>query len=611
MTDLWSFLLQTLTAAGCAAVLLLVKALFRDKLSPRWQFGIWAVLGLVLLLPAGWGGRGALFPWPLWLETAKTALTGSYSLTRVLAPIPLPPFAPIESIYDILYYVYFLGVLFFLLRYALSYLCLRLALRRGSPGDGAQVERVAKTYGLRPCRAVEVPGLPSAFLCGVFRPVLALPAGVALDDKVILHELLHLDHHDALWGMLTCLLRCVHWCDPLLWWCADRVGGDAEALCDQRVLERLQGEERRDYGRILLSMADEQYARAPGTSSLSNGGKQIARRIASIARFKRYPRGMALVSVCAAAILCAGCLTGIRPAGAAEFPQGPSAAMAYARTRRCSTVAGAVDVYAKSLLTGDGYALAMVTPIRQHAGLAARLEAEGQPESPLDTGEPDFFTGAMYAVYNLVEEAPDRYTGLLVFPNQGDNAYDFYLQPIQVAKGDGWEVLPGRGYPLRSEESAFGVTYGNTGLPWLTYSGEAGGYRAEVKFQYVLSTVTGNSGSLFGAYTDPLPLPDVQFTFQNRSIYGGVYPLDQEEGAAGSVACVPLSASELRRDGAGRTYGPYWDSALPQSLWEAGSQGGGMEPGLDRAPAGFRITFTDAQGGGHTLLVTVQEGGAA
>ena len=40
MTDLWSFLLQTLTASGVAALLLAVKALFRDKLSPRWQFGV-------------------------------------------------------------------------------------------------------------------------------------------------------------------------------------------------------------------------------------------------------------------------------------------------------------------------------------------------------------------------------------------------------------------------------------------------------------------------------------------------------------------------------------------------------------------------------------------
>ena len=64
MTDLWAFLMQTLTASGAALLLLLIKALFRDKLSPRWQFASWGVLALVLLMPAGIGGRYVLFNWP-------------------------------------------------------------------------------------------------------------------------------------------------------------------------------------------------------------------------------------------------------------------------------------------------------------------------------------------------------------------------------------------------------------------------------------------------------------------------------------------------------------------------------------------------------------------
>ena len=59
MTDIWGFLLQTLTASGAAVLLLIVKAVFRDKLPPRWQFGVWGVLALTLLIPAGWGGTAS------------------------------------------------------------------------------------------------------------------------------------------------------------------------------------------------------------------------------------------------------------------------------------------------------------------------------------------------------------------------------------------------------------------------------------------------------------------------------------------------------------------------------------------------------------------------
>jgi len=61
------------------------------------------------------------------------------------------------------------------------------------------------------------------------------------DEAVILHKLLHLKHRDLWAGWLTAALRCLHWCDPLLWLAFDKADNDREALCDQRVLERLEG----------------------------------------------------------------------------------------------------------------------------------------------------------------------------------------------------------------------------------------------------------------------------------------------------------------------------------------------------------------------------------
>ena len=71
MTDLGGFLLQTLTASGVAVLLLILKALFRDKLPPSWQFAVWGVLGIILLLPAGLGGRYVIFHWQLVVELVK------------------------------------------------------------------------------------------------------------------------------------------------------------------------------------------------------------------------------------------------------------------------------------------------------------------------------------------------------------------------------------------------------------------------------------------------------------------------------------------------------------------------------------------------------------
>ena len=48
MHNIWEFLLQTLSVSAAAALLLIVKALLADKLPPRWQYGVWAVLALCL-----------------------------------------------------------------------------------------------------------------------------------------------------------------------------------------------------------------------------------------------------------------------------------------------------------------------------------------------------------------------------------------------------------------------------------------------------------------------------------------------------------------------------------------------------------------------------------
>ena len=598
MTDLWGFLLQTLTASGAAALLLVVKALFRDKLSPRWQFAAWGVLGLVLLVPAGLGGRYALVNWPWLVETAKTALAGDYSLTRVLVPIPLPRLRVPETAADWLYAVYAAGVLVLLIRYALSYVLLRLALRHGAPAGEtrtAQIGAVAERYGLPVCRAVEVPGLTSAFICGVFRPVLALPAGTEADDKVLLHELLHLRHRDAAWGLVICLFRCLHWCNPLLWYCADRAGNDLEARCDQRVLELLEGEERRDYGRILLSMANEKYARAPGTSSMANGGKNIRRRIESIARFKKYPAGMALVSVCVAVTLAAPLLLGIRAdavyEGGGSLPRNMdvSAAMASARTVWCTTPAGALDTYAKSVLDQNGVYRAMCAPLEEQAAIGEELRAntEAGVYPTWDTGLPCWpNTQSGYAVYNLEPVGGDAYEGLLVvelnYPPEGQAAEESHTwlawQSLRTERQDGrWVVLPLGEFQAVETNWGSLPPYNCENLPAYLYEARTENFTVRLRYQTAFrvdSYIQNNSWFFSSQSFDTTPQPQGEFTAMDGQELSVIYtgdPADKDEIRSIGVSCAHVQEGEerpeLRKAGTGNVGG----SSSDGSNWGARS----------------------------------------
>lgn len=463
MTSIWGFLLCTLAASASAALLLIVKRLLADKLPPAWQAGVWGILLLRLALPFGLDGRSGrqvLLPLPLWIETLKTlceqhldsAYDSAYALTRVTAPVGFVTGAP-RSVTDWLFLVYLAGAAAALARYLYGYFRLRQALRAAAApiaAQAAQLARVCRQYGFPVPRAVRVAGLPTAFVCGVLRPVLALPE-TELDDKVLLHELVHLKAHDSAWSMVWCFFRAVHWCNPFLQVCFDRIGNDGEAACDQRVLERLEGEQRRDYGRILLSMSNEPYARAPGTSSLSNGGKNIARRIQSIVRFKRYPKGMALVAACIAVMLVPPLVWGA-PADTPNFSSGfvsldgsaqTARLLAQTRVARCTTLAGALDTYAKALLNNNRAYYLIASPPRRQQQF---LQALQRGEAPLAEGElallRPLFQARPYSwdqgfsVWDLALQPDGSYTGWLVFHWTGFS---------DEAAGTAWEDWTGTG----------------------------------------------------------------------------------------------------------------------------------------------------------------------
>lgn len=551
MGNIWEFLLQTATVSAAAALILLLKAVFADKLSPRWQYGIWSLLALRLLLPVN-TGRSLLPSLPLWMELFKAAVEGriSSAYSAVYEPsapehvLPLLRGLP-RSVTDWLMTVYALGVLLFLGRYLVRYTRLRRLLRKGRAASPAMEEKIAavcERHSLRACRAIELEGVRSAFVCGVLRPVLVLPAGEDTDEKILLHELLHLRCFDALQNIFWCVMRSLHWCNIFLHYVFDRIGNDMEALCDQRVLERLEGEERRDYGGILLAMANEKYARAPGTSSISNGGRNISRRIEAIVRFKKYPKGMALVSLCILIVLAGPILIGTeasfdgddyRPASAMQLDR----AMAMARINRCGTMAGALDTYAKGLIRGNGVYLAVASPLSAQESLYRAMkeqEGSGAELYHVDSGVELAHAGS-YLVYNIRDNGDGSFSALLAvrvngydseamgeeYNTEGMSGYGtslYVLVPVRVWQADGGWVVAQEGERTAMTPEAVRPGGGESRIPalrTLRAEGETGTVTVEIRVCCGMNneSYTGGGFIPFGTVFDDTPRPDGEFDF--------------------------------------------------------------------------------------------------
>lgn len=322
MMNLWTVLYFTLGITLTGLMLLLFKKIFRDKLSARWHYLVWLVLLVRAILPANVRLFSTGFALNnLWMEGMKR-IRGMVEIGRnsflsepfgmeggdlsLLRDTPVGAW----SVTDMLFLVYLAGVVVVLVYDIIIYGKLRREIKKGreaSPSLREKISAVGEKYDLPKQEQVKVCiGFETPFLCGFFKPVLVIPEGMeeSIDEKVLLHEMLHLKHHDVLVNFALHLLQALNWFNPFVYWLCRVIRNDSEALCDQRALERLEGEEKREYGMLLLGMADRRHGSRIGTTSMANGAKNIKTRVQRIADFGRAPKGAAFATGCITVVLC-------------------------------------------------------------------------------------------------------------------------------------------------------------------------------------------------------------------------------------------------------------------------------------------------------------------
>lgn len=103
----------------------------------------------------------------------------------------------------------------------------------------------------------EMEGLQTAFIMGLFRTHIYLPANLSEEcyRYVIAHEETHRRRGDNLIKYIAFFLTCIHWFNPLVWLAFYFMCCDMEMSCDEQVLRTLGIEEKRAYSMALLSVA--------------------------------------------------------------------------------------------------------------------------------------------------------------------------------------------------------------------------------------------------------------------------------------------------------------------------------------------------------------------
>ena len=279
---------ETLTISALIAAVLLVRAVFKNRVPKRLIYALWLVVLLKLCLP------GTMFSLPVLPAEQAAAPVQRAELPAQTAPVTQPPaqtgMQPQASVQpvtqepanpaakpltatQILRIVWAVGSALLGLWMLGSWLVFTARLRKSRKFLG----RHGKTNIYVSSR------IPSPCLAGLV-PAIYLTRSVLQNDTTALilrHELTHLRHLDPLWSLCRTAAVVVYWWNPLVWLAAILSKRDAELACDEAVAAGLPDSERIAYARAILAQAPRRGA------ALSLAGPPVKERILFLTKKQR------------------------------------------------------------------------------------------------------------------------------------------------------------------------------------------------------------------------------------------------------------------------------------------------------------------------------------
>ena len=282
---------EVLTVSALIVVVLLVRAIFKNRVPKRMLYALWLVVLLKLCLP------GTLVSLPV--LPAEDAAVPAQSAERPVQTAPViqrpaqtetkpqtpaqQPVSPVQetakpaakplTTAQILQIAWFSGsaLLGLWLFGAWAVFTIRL-------------HRDRRFLGKRGGTCIYVSGaVKSPCLAGLI-PAVYLTEDVLRNDTtelIVRHELTHLHHLDFLWSLCRTIAVIVYWWNPFIWLAAICSKRDAELACDEAVAAKLPESKRFAYARAILAQAPRK------TAALSLAGPPVKERILFLTKKQR------------------------------------------------------------------------------------------------------------------------------------------------------------------------------------------------------------------------------------------------------------------------------------------------------------------------------------
>ena len=305
MSEVFLKILNMSISASWLILAVFVIRFFLRK-APKWvNVLLWGIVAVRLLCPFSLESTLSMIPnaetipMDIAMDQTPTIHTGSSIIDNAVNPMlvgsntPAPGASinPLQITIAIYANIWFLGVLVMAIYTAVSYFRLHRRVATAIPmGNGIyRSENVA-----------------SPFVLGIVSPRIYLPAGMEEPDlsHVIAHERAHIQRKDHWWKPLGFFLLTLHWFNPLMWLAYSLLCRDIELACDEKVIEKLTGNQKADYSQALLSCAVNR--RSIAACPLAFGEVGVKERVKNVLNYKKPAFWIVLIAVvsCIAVAVC-------------------------------------------------------------------------------------------------------------------------------------------------------------------------------------------------------------------------------------------------------------------------------------------------------------------
>ncbi|MGX1459511.1 bla regulator protein blaR1 [Bacillus thuringiensis] len=331
----FDWLIETsLMASILVGFILCIKVLFRNKLTPRWQYMLWIVLMIRLLLPWSPDSSYSIYSLLSYSSSVSEVIPKNMPATENIVNIESDRKVELESnskmvtktsepevkvssekqttfsLYKLALYVWLAGVIILAAITFLTNRRLYSYIKKQPDITDEQVttvfNRCKQSMKVKKAVSLRLAGkIASPTVFSFFRPKVLLSKKhmKVLNEQqlqyVFYHELAHIKRKDVAVNWIMYSLILLNWFNPILWYAYFCMREDQELACDAYALTFIDKEEQIAYGHTIITLLEHYSYQVPSLANLSRNKRTLKRRIVMIKKFQKKSYRLSLLGIIA------------------------------------------------------------------------------------------------------------------------------------------------------------------------------------------------------------------------------------------------------------------------------------------------------------------------